>query len=191
MNDETKTEPTSETTEAARANGAAGELEPAADLRDEEIAKLKEEAGGLKDQLLRALADLDNLRKRSERERAEATLYAATSFARDILPVSDNLSRALDMAHADALKEASEPIRNLIAGVEVTNREMLNVFERHGIKRIDPKGEKFDPHFHQAVFEVPTNDEPPGTVVQVLQAGFSIGDRILRPAMVGVARTAD
>ena len=191
MNDETKTEPMSEPADNAKANGAVSEPESRPDPRDEEIAKLKEEAAGLKDQLLRALADLDNLRKRAEREKAEATLYAATNFARDILPVSDNLSRALDMAHADALKEASEPIRNLIAGVEVTNREMLNVFERHGIKRIDPKGEKFDPHFHQAVFEVPTNDEPPGTVVQVLQAGFSIGDRILRPAMVGVARAAD
>jgi molecular chaperone GrpE len=193
MNDETKTQTMSEAADAAKTNGAAAEAEaaPAVDPRDEEIVKLKEEAGQLKDQLLRTLAELDNLRKRAEREKAEATLYAATNFARDILPVSDNLSRALDMAHADALKEASEPIRNLIAGVEVTNREMLNVFERHGIKRIDPKGEKFDPHLHQAVFEVPTRDEPPGTVVQVLQAGFSIGDRVLRPAMVGVARGAE
>jgi molecular chaperone GrpE len=193
MNDETKTDPMAETADAAKANGGAAETEaqPEADPRDEEIARLKEEAGQLKDQLLRTLADLDNLRKRAEREKAEATLYAATNFARDILTVSDNLSRALDMAHADALKEASEPIRNLIAGVEVTNREMLNVFERHGIKRIDPKGERFDPHFHQAVFEVPTDDEPPGTVVQVLQAGFSIGGRVLRPAMVGVARAVE
>jgi molecular chaperone GrpE len=188
MNDETKTE-----TGEARANGVAAEQEalPEVDSRDREIVELKEEAGQLKEQLLRSLADLDNLRKRAEREKAEATLYAATNFARDILTVSDNLSRALDMAHADALKEAAEPIRNLIAGVEVTNREMLNVFERHGIRRIDPKGEKFDPHLHQAVFEVPTNDQPPGTVVQVLQAGFSIGDRILRPAMVAVARPAE
>jgi molecular chaperone GrpE len=188
MNDETKTE-----TGEARANGVAAEPEalPEVDSRDREIVELKEEAGQLKEQLLRSLADLDNLRKRAEREKAEATLYAATNFARDILTVSDNLSRALDMAHADALKEAAEPIRNLIAGVEVTNREMLNVFERHGIRRIDPKGEKFDPHLHQAVFEVPTNDQPPGTVVQVLQAGFSIGDRILRPAMVAVARPAE
>jgi molecular chaperone GrpE len=193
MNDETKTDPMAETADAAKANGGAAETEaqPEADPRDEEIARLKEETGQLKDQLLRTLADLDNLRKRAEREKAEATLYAATNFARDILTVSDNLSRALDMAHADALKEASEPIRNLIAGVEVTNREMLNVFERHGIKRIDPKGERFDPHFHQAVFEVPTDDEPPGTVVQVLQAGFSIGGRVLRPAMVGVARAVE
>jgi molecular chaperone GrpE len=161
------------------------------DPRDEEITALKEEAGKLKDQLLRTLADMDNLRKRSERERAEATLYAATNFARDILSVSDNLSRALDLAHADALKEAPEAIRNLVAGVEMTNREMLNVFERYGITRIDPMGEKFDPHFHQAMFEVPTNGDAPGTVVQVMQAGFKIGDRILRPALVGVAKRAE
>jgi len=192
MIDETKTDAIPDGAES-NASGAAGPFETdlLTDPRDEELVKLREEAGQLKDQLLRTLAEMDNLRKRAERERAEATLYAATNFARDILTVSDNLSRALDMAHADALKGASEPIRNLIAGVEVTNRELLNVFERHGIKRIDPKGEKFDPHFHQAVFEVPTDDEPPGTVVQVLQAGFSIGDRVLRPAMVGVARAAD
>jgi molecular chaperone GrpE len=189
MNEEPKVQLTPEQEESRKGNGSA--TEHAGDPRDEEIVRLKEEAGQLKDQLLRSLADLDNLRKRAERERAEATLYAATNFARDILTVSDNLSRALDMAHADALREASEPIRNLIAGVEVTNREMLNVFERHGIKRIDPLGEKFDPNLHQAVFEVPTRDAPPGTVVQVLQAGFTIGDRVLRPAMVGVARSPD
>jgi molecular chaperone GrpE len=188
MNDDTKPENMFDDLEAP----APEEAEPSeADLRDEEIENLRQEAGQLKDQLLRTLAEMDNLRKRSERERAEATLYAATNFARDILNVSDNLTRALDMAHADALKEASEPIRNLIAGVEVTHRELLNVFERHGIKRIEPKGEKFDPHFHQAVFEVPSADVPPGTVVEVLQAGFTIGDRVLRPAMVGVARAPD
>ncbi|CAN5253080.1 nucleotide exchange factor GrpE [soil metagenome] len=161
------------------------------DPRDEEITKLREEAGKLKDQLLRTLADMDNLRKRSERERAEATLYAATNFARDILSVSDNLSRALELAHADTLKEAPEPIRNLVAGVEMTNREMLNVFERYGITRLDPVGEKFDPHYHQAMFEVPTNGDAPGTVVQVMQAGFKIGERVLRPALVGVAKAAE
>jgi len=189
MDEEPKAQLRPEQEEGPKGNGSAAE--PAGDPRDEEIARLKEEAGQLKDQLLRSVADLDNLRKRAERERAEATLYAATNFARNILTVSDNLSRALDMAHADALREASEPIRNLIAGVEVTNRELLNVFERHGIKRIDPLGQKFDPNLHQAVFEVPTGDDPPGTVVQVLQAGFTIGDRVLRPAMVGVARNPD
>ena len=150
--------------------------------------QLQEEVGQLKDRLLRTLAEMENLRKRSEREKAEATLYAATNFARDILSVSDNMSKALELAHADAIKDASEAMRNLIAGVEVTNRELLNVFERHGIKRIDPKGDKFDPHLHEAMFEIPSKDHPPGTIVDVMQAGFSIGDRLLRPALVGVAK---
>ena len=158
------------------------------DLIEAEIAGLREEAGKLKDQLLRTFADMDNLRKRMEREKAEATLYAASNFARDILSVSDNMDRALATAEADHLKEATEPVKNLVAGVEMTRRELLNVFERHGIKRVDPMGEKFDPHYHQAVFEVPTDDQPPGTVVQVMQAGFKIGERVLRPAMVGVAK---
>lgn len=160
------------------------------DPRDAEIIDLKDEAGKLKDQLLRTLAEMDNLRKRMEREKAEATLYAASNFARDILSLSDNMDRALSTAEADHLKEATEPVKNLVAGVEMTRRELLNVFERHGITRVDPIGEKFDPHFHQAMFEVPTNDAPPGTVVQVMQAGFKIGDRVLRPALVGVAKAA-
>jgi molecular chaperone GrpE len=160
------------------------------DSRDAEIVALKEEAGRSKDQLLRTLAEMDNLRKRTEREKAEATLYAASNFARDILSVSDNMDRALATAEADHLKEATEPVKNLVAGVEMTRRELLNVFERHGIKRIDPVGEKFDPHYHQAMFEVPTNEQPPGTVVQVMQAGFKIGERVLRPALVGVAKAA-
>lgn len=161
-----------------------------ADPREAEITDLKEEVGKLKDQLLRTFAEMDNLRKRMEREKAEATLYAASNFARDILSVSDNMDRALSTAEADHLKEATEPVKNLVAGVEMTNRELLNVFERHGITRVYPMGEKFDPHYHQAVFEVPTNDAAPGTVVQVMQAGFKIGERVLRPAMVGVAKAA-
>lgn len=164
--------------------------EAESDPRDAEVLALKEEAGKLKDQLLRTLAEMDNLRKRMEREKAEATLYAATNFARDILSVSDNMDRALATAEADHLKEATEPVKNLVAGVEMTQRELLNVFERHGITRVDPMGEKFDPHYHQAMFEVPTDDEPPGTVVQVMQAGFKIGERVLRPALVGVAKAA-
>ena len=160
------------------------------DPREAEILALKEEAGKSKDQLLRMLAEMDNLRKRTEREKAEATLYAATNFAREILSVSDNMDRALATAEADHLREATEPVKNLVAGVEMTRRELLNVFERHGIKRVDPMGEKFDPHFHQAVYEVPTNEQPPGTVVQVMQPGFKIGERVLRPAMVGVAKAA-
>jgi molecular chaperone GrpE len=192
MNKETKTQAMDQAPPQSEADPIDAEfLDAGADPREEEIVKLKEEAGKLKDQFLRTLAEMDNLRKRTEREKAEATLYAATNFARDILSVSDNLTRALATAEDDHLKDAAEPVKNLVAGVEVTNRELLNVFERHGITRIDPLGEKFDPHYHQAMFEVPTNDEPPGTVVQVMQAGFKIGERVLRPALVGVAKAAE
>ena len=160
----------------------------AGDDRDGEVLALQEEVGQLKDRLLRTLAEMENLRKRSEREKAEATLYAATNFARDILSVSDNMSKALELAHADAIKDAPEAVKNLVAGVEVTNRELLNVFERHGIKRIDPKGDKFDPNLHEAMFEIPSKDHAPGTIVDVMRAGFLIGDRLLRPALVGVAK---
>jgi molecular chaperone GrpE len=186
VTDETKAAEVPEAEPVTLPEAETPEIEPL----DHEILALKEEAGKLKDQLLRTLAEMDNLRKRMEREKAEATLYAATNFARDILSVSDNMDRALATAEADHLKEATEPVKHLVAGVEVTKRELLNIFERHGIKRIDPMGEKFDPHFHQAMFEVPTDEQPPGTVVQVMQAGFKIGDRVLRPALVGVAKAA-
>jgi molecular chaperone GrpE len=188
IDDATKETVTDEVPEADPVTLAEAEVE--IDPRDAEVIALKEDVGKLKDQLLRTFAEMDNLRKRMEREKAEATLYAATNFARDILSVSDNMDRALATAEADHLKEATEPVKYLVAGVEMTRRELLNVFERHGITRVDPVGEKFDPHFHQAMFEVPTNDEPPGTVVQVMQAGFKIGDRVLRPALVGVAKPA-
>src|SRR5262245_9917570 len=112
--------------------GELGDEAPAAEARDTELLGLQEEVGQLKDRLLRALAEMENLRQRAEREKAEATLYAATNFARDILSVSDNMSKALELAHADAIKDAPEAVKNLVAGVEVTNRELLNVFERHG-----------------------------------------------------------
>jgi len=146
------------------------------------------EAADLKERLLRALADMDNLRKRTEREKAEASLYAATNFARDLLPVADSLDRALQSVPQDGRDQLDEATRNLLAGIEVTHKEFINVLSRHGISRIEPLGEKFDPHFHQAMFEVPDASAPAGTVVQVMQAGYVIGERCLRPAMVGVAK---
>ncbi len=131
---------------------------------------------------------MENLRKRAERERAEATLYAATNFARDLLSVSDNMSRALAAVSPDARENADEMTKNLLAGVELTERELLKVFERYNIRKVETVGAKFDPNFHQALFEVPTKDHPPGTVVQEMQSGFAIGERCLRPAMVGVAK---
>jgi molecular chaperone GrpE len=152
------------------------------------VDALKEENTQLRDKLLRGLADMENLRKRLEREKAEATLYAASNFARDLLSVADNFSRALAAVTPEQRAAADEMSSNLLAGIEVTERELTNVLERHGIRRIDAMGQKFDPHMHQAMFEVPTADHPAGTVVQVMQNGYAIGTRCLRPALVGVAK---
>lgn len=182
MADDTKTPEQT----APHAEAAAEALDaPMLDERDLEIAKLKEEAAQLKDRLLRTAADMDNLRKRAEREKAEATLYAATNFARDLLSVSDNMQRALAHKPAD---DASEETKNLFAGIEMTERELLNIFQRYGIRKVETVGAKFDPNVHQALFEVPTKDYPPGTVTQEMQSGFAIGERCLRPAMVGVSK---
>lgn len=160
----------------------------AIDARELEIAQLREEAAQLKDRLLRTAADMDNLRKRAEREKAEAILYAATNFARDLLSVADNMQRALASMPPDAREKADEGTRNLLAGVEMTERELLSVFQRYNIRKVETVGSKFDPNVHQALFEMPTSDHPPGTVVQEMQSGFAIGERCLRPAMVGVAK---
>jgi molecular chaperone GrpE len=149
---------------------------------------LAAEAADLKERLLRTLADMENLRKRTEREKAEASLYAATNFARDLLSVADSLERAIASVPQEGREQLDETTRNLLAGIEVTQKELINVFSRNGITRIEPVSEKFDPHFHQAMFEVPDAAAPPGTVVQVMQPGYVIGERCLRPAMVGVAK---
>ena len=167
------------------------EAEIDVDPRDVEIITLKDEVANSKDRLLRLAAEMDNLRKRTEREKAEATLYAATNFAGDLLPVADNLGRALQALPEEEREHAGEIERNLITGVEMTERELLNVFQRHGIRKLETVGQKFDPNFHQAIYEVPTNEKPPGTVMQEMQAGFAVGDRCLRPAMVGVAKAAN
>lgn len=161
---------------------------PEADPRDQQIAALTEEVASLKDRLLRLAADMENLRKRAEREKAEATLYAATNFARDLLSVTDNMGRALAAVSPEERERADDVMKNLLAGVELTERELLNVFQRHGIRKLETVGQKFDPNLHQALFEVPTEERPPGTVMQEMQSGFAIGDRCLWPAMVGVAK---
>ena len=159
---------------------------PPEDPREAEIVALKEEAGMLRDRLLRTAAEMDNLRKRLEREKAEATLYAATNFAKELLSVADNLGRALAAVSPEV--RADKIAAGLLEGVELTERELLNVFQRHNIRRLETIGQKFDPNMHQALFEVPTRENPPGTVVQEVQQGYAIGDRCLRPAMVGVAK---
>ena len=146
---------------------------------EEQIAKLK-------DQLLRALAEAENMRRRSKREIEDARKYAVANFARDVLTVADNLRRALDAVPEDAA--ASEDLKALSEGVGLTERELLSMMERHGIRKVNPMGEKFDPNLHQAMFEADTPGADPGTVIEVAQAGFVIGERLLRPAMVGVAK---
>lgn len=170
--------------------GAEQDVADAADIdqRDLEIVQLKEETAALKDRLLRTAADMDNLRKRAEREKAEATLYAATNFARDLLSVADNMQRALAAVPAEAREKADQATKNLLAGIEMTERELMNVFQRYNIRKVETVGAKFDPNVHQALFELPSKEHPPGTVVQEMQSGFAIGDRCLRPAMVGVAK---
>jgi molecular chaperone GrpE len=168
--------------------------EPEADsltLALKAIDALRAENAELKDRNLRVLAEMENLRKRTEREKAEATLYAATNFASDLLSVADNFSRALSAVPEEERNGADELTRSLLSGIEVIERELLNIFERHGIKRMQPLGQKFDPTMHQAILEVPSAEQPPGTVVQVLQDGYAIGDRCLRPAMVAVAKAVE
>lgn len=148
---------------------------------------LKNEIAQLKDQLLRALAETENVRRRADRERKETADYAITKFARDLLSLSDNLSRALETVPAGEA-ELSDPLKNFIEGIRLTEREMSNIFERYGIKKIMPLGEKFDHNWHQAMFEIESADQEPGTVLQVLQAGYKLQDRLLRPAMVGVSK---
>jgi molecular chaperone GrpE len=142
----------------------------------------------LRDKYLRAMAEADNIRKRAERDVADARTYGIASFARDIIGVSDNLSRALEAIEPEARTSAQGTLKALLDGVELTRRELEKALKKQGARPIDPKGEKFDPHFHQAMYEVPDADAPPGTVVQVMQIGYAIGERVLRPALVAVAK---
>lgn len=151
------------------------------------LALAQAENAELKDRLLRTVAESDNLRKRLEREKDDAVKFAAGRFARDVLTVADNLRRALENAPGTET-EAAEPLRNLVAGVEATERELLNVFERHGILRVDPKGQRFDPNLHQAMFEIEDATVAAGTVLQVVAAGYVQNGRLLRAAMVGVSK---
>ena len=158
------------------------------DLTDEKSDDLLKEISDLKDQLLRSMAEVENIRKRSKKELEDTNKYAITGFARDILSISDNLRRALESIDNEDNTEKSEPFKNLIEGVELTERELLSVFNRYGIDKINPIGERFDVKFHQAMFEEETSESEPGTVIQVMQSGYVIQDRLLRPAMVGVAK---
>lgn len=164
---------------------AGGEAPAAPD----ELAALRDELAAAKQDVLYARAETQNVRRRLEKDMADARAYAATGFARDILSVGDNLSRAIEAVPADLRED--EKFKGLVAGIEATQRELDKVFSQHGITRVAAMGMPLDPNQHQAMLEIPSNDAAPGTVVQEMQAGYMIRDRLLRPAMVGVARKPD
>jgi molecular chaperone GrpE len=154
-----------------------------------EMAALRAEAEAQKDRALRALAEVENVRKRLERERDEARTYSVTRFARDLLTVADNLARALAAIPADVRARADDSLKVVLDGVEATERELKAALARHGVKPIEAEGQRFDPHLHQAIAEVQAQGAEPGTVMNVVQPGYTIGDRLLRPAMVTVAKS--
>lgn len=172
--------PEAEAGDAQEGQGAAHE-EAADPTPEEQVADLK-------DRLLRAVAETENIRRRADKEKQDALKFGITRFARDILSVSDNLRRAIEAVPADAPEAQTEVVKNLLTGVEMTERELLSCFEKHGIRTISPKGEKFDPNLHQAMAEVPGTGQPNGTIIDVYQTGYVIEERLLRPAMVTVAK---
>ena len=152
------------------------------------VQALIAENASLKDKVLRTLAEMENLRRRTEKEVADAKVYGVTSFARDMLTFGDNLKRALESVPAEARAAADTALKSFVEGIELTERDFLSRLSRHGVRKLDPKGQKFDPNFHEALFEVQDENQVPGSVAQVVEEGFAIGDRVLRPAKVGVAK---
>ena|SRR2546430_14323608 len=165
------------------AQAPAGEPDPFVVLEN-----LQLENAALKDKILRALAEMENQRRRSEREVADAKAYGVTSFALDMLPFADNLRRAIESVPPDAREQAGAALKTLIEGLELTERDFLSRLGKYGVKKLEPLGTKFDPNLHEALFEVPDETAPNATVVQVVEDGYAIGDRVLRPAKVGVSR---
>ncbi len=159
-----------------------------ADGSPDPVAVLKAEVEALRDQRLRALADAENIRRRAEREKAEATQYAVTKFARDMVSIADNFSRALAACPPELRATADPQVKAVLDGVEATDRQLMAALERYGVKPVSTEDGKFDPNLHQAIAEVPGNGKPPGSIVDVVQSGYMIGDRLLRPSMVTVAK---
>ncbi len=168
--------------EPANAAGAEGEPHPSV-----VIEKLAAENVEMKDRVLRTLAEMENLRRRTEKEVADAKTYGVANIARDMVAFADNLRRAIESVPAGA-READGDLRTLVEGLELTERDFLSRLVRHGVKKLEPHGQKFDPNMHEALFEIPDPSVPTGTVMQVVEDGYSIGERCLRPAKVGVAR---
>jgi molecular chaperone GrpE len=189
MSDETNNDTPRETTAPTEAP-AAPQQEPVPQGSDPaaELEALRAENAAVKDRLLRALAEMENLRRRTEREVADAKTYGIASFARDAVALADNLRRALDSFPAEA-RAAMEPhVAALVEGVELTERDFLSRLARFGVKKIEALGARFDPNQHEALYEIPDESQPAGTVAQVIEPGYSIGERVLRPAKVGVTR---
>ena len=186
MSDQAKDQRAPEDIEAAEAEAERTEGGVEGDY--EALVRLIKENEELKDRALRTAAEMENLRRRTARDVQDARSYAIANFARDMLSVSDNLARTLEAIPAEAKASGDAGFKALIEGVDITERAMLGALERHGVKKLEPQGEKFDPNFHQAMFEVPNPAVPANTVVQVVQPGYSIGERVLRPAMVGVSK---
>jgi len=182
--------PEARAADSAGASDGAAAATPAGGERDAfaVIEALNAENAALKDRILRTLAEMENLRRRTEREVSDAKAYGVSAFARDMLSVVDNLSRALESLPEGARAGAADGFKSLIDGVELTARDLQAALARHGVKKLEPQGEKFDPNFHQAIFEEPDETVPSGAVTKVLQSGWTIGDRVLRPAMVGVSK---
>jgi molecular chaperone GrpE len=152
------------------------------------LQTLQRDNADLKDRLLRSLADIENMRRRTDKEVTDAKIYGITAFARDMLTFADNLRRAAENVPSDLRAQAEAPIKALIEGVELTERDFLSRLTRYGVKKLEPLGAKFDPNMHEALYEVPDETKPSGTVVQVMEDGYAIGDRVLRPAKVGVSK---
>jgi molecular chaperone GrpE len=152
-----------------------------------DLDALLAENADMRDKLLRTMADMENLRRRTEREKEDTSRYAISNFARDVLTIGDNLRRVIEHVPADAASK-DPALKSFFEGVELTERELLKTLEKHGVTRLEPLGERFDPNQQQAMYEMPTTDVPEGTVVQVMQAGYTIGDRVLRPALVAVSK---
>jgi molecular chaperone GrpE len=189
MTDETTRQPADMA--AQNGNGAADpapQTQP--DTAPDPLAAAQRETAEYKDKLLRTLAEMENLRRRTEREVADSRTYGIASFARDVLAVADNMHRALEAIGPELREQGDAKTKALIEGVELTERELLKSLEKNGVRKFSPQGEKFDPNLHQAMYEVPNSDVPPGHIAQVMQAGYMIGERVLRPALVGVAKAA-
>jgi molecular chaperone GrpE len=176
-------------TENGHGDGAPAQ-EAATRASADPLAAAQRESAEFKDKLLRTLAEMENLRKRTEREVADARTYGIAGFARDVLAVADNMHRALEAIGLELREHADPKVKSFIEGIELTERELMKALEKSGVRKFSPAGEKFDPNLHQAMFELESADVPAGHVAQVIQAGYMIGDRMLRPALVAVAKAA-